>query len=108
MEGVSKADPHTLLWQHLRDAPNGLHFVRDHRAADFLLPLYCEEAHLGIEVEDDPFKSTKSAGCEHWQEQHRVDIMQVPASHVLRNASEVAEAIIDIAGRRKERFAKQG
>jgi len=32
--------------------------------------------------------------------------MQVPPSHVLRNAGEVAEAILDIATRRKERFAK--
>ena len=59
-----------------------------------------------IEVNDDPFKHREDGARERWQERHRVDIMQVPPAHVLRNASEVAEAILDIAGRRKERFAK--
>ena len=47
----------------------------------------------------------KLAVRERWQEQHRVDIMQVPPAHILRNASEVAEAIVDIATRRRARFA---
>lgn len=103
---MTKADPQTLLWQHLENAPQGLMFVRDHEAEGFVLPLYCAEAHLAIEVDDDPFKPKNDSARERWQEQHRVDIMQVPPSHVLRNASEVAEAILDIASRRKERFAK--
>ena len=106
MEAMSKADPQTLLWQHLKDAPQGLMFVRDHEAEAFVLPFYCEEAHLAIEVDDDPFKPKNDGARERWQEQHKVDIMQVPPSHVLRNASEVADAILDIASRRKERFAK--
>ncbi len=106
MEGVTKADPQTLLWQHLEHAPQGLMFVRDHEAEGFVLPLYCAEAHLAIEVDDDPFRRKEDGVRERWQERHRVDIMQVPPSHVLRNASEVAEAIVDIASRRKERFAK--
>lgn len=100
------ADPQTLLWQHLEHAPQGLQFVRDHEADGFILPLYCADAHLAIEVADDPFKRPSDGARERWQERHRVDIMQVPPSHVLRNASEVAEAILDIASRRKERFAK--
>lgn len=99
-------NPQTLLWQHLKDAPQGLLFVRDHPAEDFVLPFYCEDAHLGIEVDDDPFKPKNSGERERWQEQHKVDIMQVPPAHVLRNAAEVAAAILDIASRRKERFAK--
>lgn len=102
---MSKADPQTLLWQHLKDAPKGLMFVRDHPAEEFVLPFYCEEAHLAIEVDDDPFKPKADGARERWQEQHKVDIMQVPPAHVLRNASEVAEAILDIASRRKERFS---
>ena len=100
------ADAHTLLWQHLEQAPQGLSFVRDHEAEGFTLPFHCAEAHLAIEVNDDPFKRREDGVRERWQERHRVDIMQVPPAHVLRNASEVAEAILDIASRRKERFAK--
>ena len=100
------ADAHTLLWQHLEQAPQGLSFVRDHEAEGFTLTFYCAEAHLAIEVNDDPFKRREDGVRERWQERHRVDIMQVPPAHVLRNASEVAEAILDIASRRKERFAK--
>ena len=100
------ADPQTLLWQHLKDMPKGLQFVRDHEAEGFVLPLYCAEAHLAIEVDDDPFKPKNDSERERWQEKHRVDIMQVPPSHVRRNASDVAAAIVDIASRRKERFAK--
>ncbi len=98
-------DPQTLLWQHLKDTPQGLQFVRDHEAEGFVLPLYCAEAHLAIEVDDDPFKPKNDSERERWQEKHRVDIMQVPPSHVRRNASEVAAAIVDIATRRKARFA---
>lgn len=103
---MTKADPQTLLWQHLKDAPQGLMFVRDHPASEgFVLPFYCEDAHLAIEVDDDPFKPKTGGDRERWQEQHKVDIMQVPPAHVRRNASEVAEAIVDIATRRKARFA---
>lgn len=100
------ADPQTLLWQHLKDTPQGLDFVRDFEADGFTLPFYCEAAHLAVEIEADPFKSRDNAAREAWQEAHRVDIMQVPPSHVLRNASEVADAILAIAGTRRERFAK--
>ena len=100
------ADPQTLLWQHLEHAPQGLQFVRDHEAEGFTLPLYCADAHLAIEIEEDPFRRRADGARERWQEQHKVDIMQVPPAHVLRNASEVAEAILDIASRRKKRFAK--
>ena len=103
---MNKADPKTLLWEHLKDQPQGLSFVRDHTAGDFVLPFYCEDAHLAIEVDDDPFRPKNDGARERWQERHKVDIMQVPPAHVLRNASEVADAIIDIASRRKERFAK--
>ena len=103
---MAKADPQTLLWQHLKDAPRELEFLRDHEAEGFTLPFYCAEAHLAIEVNDDPFKHGEDGARERWQERHRVDIMQVPPTHVLRNAGEVAAAILDIATRRKERFAK--
>ena len=106
MEALTKADPQALLWQHLKDTPQGLFFVRDHPAEDFVLPFYCEEAHLAIEVDDDPFRPRDDAARERWQDRHKVDIMQVPPSHVLRNAGEVAEAILDIATRLKERFVK--
>lgn len=99
------ADPQTLLWQHLKDAPQGLEFVRDFEADGFILPFYCEAAHLAIEIEADPFKSKVHAAREAWQEANRVDVMQVPPSHVLQNASEVADAIVSIAAPRKERFA---
>jgi adenine-specific DNA-methyltransferase len=108
MEDLTMADPQTLLWQHLKDAPQGLEFVRDFEADGFTLPFYCEAAHLAVEIEADPFKSRNDAAREAWQEAYRVDIMQVPPSHVLRNALEVADAILAIAGPRKERFAKQG
>lgn len=100
------ADAQTLLWQHLKDAPRGLHFVRDYKGDGFTLPFYCKEAHLAVEVEDDPFKTAKHSLRDAWQEHHRVDIMQVPPSHVQQNASEVANAILDIAEPRRERFAK--
>lgn len=101
-------DARTLLWQHLKDAPQGLEFVRDFEADGFVLHFYCAAAHLAVEVEDDPFKRRDHAARDAWQEAHRVDVMQVPPGHVLRNASEVAEAIVGIAVPRKQRFAKTG
>ena len=58
------ADAHTLLWQHLEQAPQGLSFVRDHEAEGFTLPFYCAEAHLAIEVNDDPFKHREDGARE--------------------------------------------
>ncbi len=101
------ADPQTLLWQHLKDSPRGLDFIRGFDAGGFELPFYCSDAHLAVEIEDDPFRNARDAAREAWLEEHRVDVMQIPSSHVLRNASEVADAILSIAGPRKERFAKQ-
>ena len=100
------ADPHALLWEHLKDAPRGLTFVRDYADDGFTLPFYCEDAHLAVEIEDDPFKTAKHDTRDAWQEANRVDIMQVPPSHVKQNASEVADAILDIAEPRRGRFAK--
>lgn len=99
------ADPQALLWQFLNGEPQGLHFVREYQADGFVLHFYCEAAHLGVEIDDNPFKPDGGGVRERWQEQHRVDIMQVPPAHILRNASEVAEAIVDIATRRRARFA---
>ena len=99
------ADPQSLLWEHLKDTPRGLKFVRDFAGDGFVLPFYCREAHLAVEIEDDPFKSKKHKLRDAWQDIHRVDIMQVPPSHVKQNASEVADAILDIAEPRRDRFA---
>lgn len=103
---MAKADPQALLWQHLKDEPRGLSFVRDFAAEDFTLPFYCEAAHLGVEIDDDPFKTRRHDARDAWQEANRVDVMQVPPSHVLQNASEVADAILGIAAARRDRFAK--
>ena len=35
LEALTMADAHTLLWQHLEQAPQGLSFVRDHEAEGF-------------------------------------------------------------------------
>jgi hypothetical protein len=66
MEALSmaKADPQTLLWQHLKDAPRELEFLRDHEAEGFTLPFYCAAAHLAIEVDDDPFRANETGARE--------------------------------------------
>ncbi|WP_171033026.1 DUF559 domain-containing protein [Qipengyuania marisflavi] len=99
------ADPHDLLWQHLQGSPRGLKFLRDFAEDGVTLQFYCAEAHLAAEITDDPFKQADTDLREAWLEQHRVDVMQIPPSHVLRNASEVSDAILSIATGRVERFA---
>ncbi len=106
MEAVTGPDPQALLWQYLEDSPEGVQFVRDFVAESFVLPFYCAAAHLGIEIGDSRSATAADPNRLAWQEANRVDVMQVRRDHVRRNASEVAEAILDIAGRRKERFAK--
>ena len=97
------ADAHTLLWQHLERRRRGCFRARS-RGRGLHPAILLRGGASRDRGHDDPFKHREDGARERWQERHRVDIMQVPPAHVLRNASEVAEAILDIASRRKERF----
>ena len=43
--------PEVLLWQVLRERPNGLRFRRQHPVGPFVLDFYCPAARLAIEVD---------------------------------------------------------
>ena len=105
MEALTDAVASDLLWQRLQQAPEELTFVRDVEADGFVLPFYCEAAHLALEVRSDPPSRKETKAREPWQDAHRVDIMHVEPGHVLDNVDEVAGAILDIAEKRRARFA---
>ena len=57
------AEPHALLWEHLKDAPRGLTFVRDYDGDGFILPFYCEDAHLAVEIPELPGGGQEQGQC---------------------------------------------
>nr|WP_286947712.1 endonuclease domain-containing protein [Pseudomonas sp. UBA6718] len=57
-------DAETLLWRHLRDRQLAGHkFRRQHPLPPYVLDFYCEELHLGIEL--DGGQHYQSEGAQH-------------------------------------------
>jgi very-short-patch-repair endonuclease len=90
--------PEVMLWQQLRADPEGIRFRRQHPVGPFVLDFYCAVAKLAIEVDgivhdmgDQPeFDARRTA----WLEGQGSDVLRVPATDVLRDPVEVADAII--------------
>ena len=102
--------PEILLWQILRQSPNGHKFRKQHPAGPFDLDFFCAKANLAIEVDgishdmgDRPVRDEKR---DLWLLQHRIDTLRIPATDVLKDCTDVAEATIAIVEERQARFGK--
>ena len=45
--------PEVLLWQVLRERPQGLKFRRQHPSGPYILDFYCADARLAIEIDGE-------------------------------------------------------
>ena len=91
--------PEVLLWRIFRERPYGLKFRRQHETGDYTLDFYCSDARLAIEIDgkfhDHPDQVEHDQNRDAWAASHGVDTLRVPASEVLADVTQTAEAIVE-------------
>jgi very-short-patch-repair endonuclease len=102
--------PEFLLWQLLRTSPSGHKFRCQHPAGPFILDFFCAKANLAIEIDGFAHgtgdRAERDTARDVWFAEHRIDTFRIPAVHVLKDATEVANAIIATVEDRLTRFGK--
>ena len=90
--------PEGLLWRALRRRPSDLKFRRQHPCGPFVLDFYCESAKLGIEVDgvahDMGDRPQRDASRDRWLSEKGIQVMRIPARHVLQDLDAVVRQII--------------
>ncbi len=102
--------PEWMLWQILKTAPNGHKFRQQHPAGPYSLDFFCARANLAIEVDgfahDTGDRPEQDAIRDAWLAEHRIDTIRIPAVDVLKDAVEVASAILAVVEDRLISFGK--
>ena len=89
--------PEVLLWRLIKNRGAGLRFRRQHPIGPYVLDFYCTELKLAIEIDgaahdagDRPERDEKRT---EWLESQQVEVIRIPASDVLKDATSVADSI---------------
>jgi very-short-patch-repair endonuclease len=102
--------PENLLWQLLRQSPNGHKFRKQHPAGPYVLDFFCARANLAIEIDgfahDSGDRPERDAQRDAWLAEHRIDTLRIAAVDVLKDAVEVAGAIVAMIEDRLISFGK--
>ncbi len=102
--------PEFRLWQHLRTSPGGHRFRNQHPAGPYILDFFCARANLAIEVDgfahDTGDRPERDARRDAWLAENRVDRLRFAASDVLKDVTEVVNAILAVVEERLVRFGK--
>ena len=90
--------PEVILWQHLRQRPEGLKFRRQHPAGPYVLDFYCEQARLCIEVDGGAHDfgdiPAVDAYRNVWLANAGIRTVRIAATDVLKNLEGVLQLII--------------
>jgi very-short-patch-repair endonuclease len=96
--------PEGLLWRELRAGEGGIKLRRQHPYGRYVIDFYCAAARLGIEIDglahdmgDNPERDAKRDA---WLRDHGIEIVRIPASVVLENPKNAAEAIVALCRER--------
>jgi very-short-patch-repair endonuclease len=102
--------PEAMLWQRLRRSPGGHRFRRQHPAGPYVLDFFCARANLAIEIDgfshDIGDRPTRDENRDAWLRARRIDTLRIPATDVLRDATEAASANVRVVEDRLARFGK--
>lgn len=97
--------PEVLLWQQLRQQPEGLKFRRQHATGPYDLDFYCSDARLAIEVDGEAHsrgnRPERDAARDQWMSDKGIDTLRIPAIEVLKNLEGV---LIGIIGKARARL----
>ena len=102
--------PERLLWRHLRGSPEGITFRRQHPAGPYILDFFCPRANLAIEIDgiahDTGDRQGRDAARDAFLDHARFEVVRTPASEVLRDATQVAQSLVDYAAARLNTLGK--
>ena len=88
--------PEVLLWQALK--PADVNVRKQHPCGPFVVDFYCAAAKLVIEIEgivhDMGERPERDAARFAWLERQGYAVLRIPATEVLKDVGEVAEAIV--------------
>ncbi|ATP20662.1 MULTISPECIES: endonuclease domain-containing protein [Sphingobium] len=90
--------PEVLLWQILRQRPQGLKFRRQHPSGPYVADFYCHEARLVIEVDgeahargDAPMRD-EQRDC--WFAERGLSVLRLPAAAIMNDRDNAVAAIL--------------
>jgi very-short-patch-repair endonuclease len=93
--------PEVLLWRLLRGQPQGVKFRRQHPSSEIGMDFYCGDARLCIEIDgishdmgDRPERDERRDAL---LKSEGIDTMRIAATDVLKDATAVADGIIQFA-----------
>ena len=93
--------PEVLLWQLLRQRPDGLKFRRQHPSGVYILDFYCSDARLAIEIDGAAHctgeRSARDDLRDRWFETQGVETLRIAAAEVLRDSDAVLRHIVSQA-----------
>ena len=90
--------PETLLWNHLRRAPDGVVFRRQHPIGSYVADFYCARARVSVEIDgivhdmgDRPERDGRRDAA---LKALGVEVIRIPAEDVLKSPEEIAETLV--------------
>ena len=93
--------PEVLLWKFLKGQPEGVKFRRQHPSSKIGMDFYCLDARLVIEVDgfahDTGDRPERDLKRDAWLRSYKLDTVRIPASDVLKDATTVADSIVQLA-----------
>ena len=91
--------PEVLLWQQLRQRPEGLKFRRQHPAGDCVLDFYCASARLAVEIDGQVHADTtaRDANRDAWLAARGVRTLRLSAALVMSDMAAAVAAIVAAA-----------
>ena len=93
--------PEYLLWEQLRQRPQGLKFRHEHPVGeDLSLDFYCNDARLAIEVDGEAHergdRPQRDARRDAFLASHGIHTWRVTAKDILRNLDGVMSGLLDV------------
>ena len=94
--------PEVRFWLRVRERVAGQPvFRRQHPFGPYVLDFYCPKARLAIEIDglghDMGDRPRRDMRRDAWLKQHGVTVFRVPASDLLQNFDDTADAIVRMA-----------
>jgi very-short-patch-repair endonuclease len=90
--------PEVILWQALRQRPQGLKFRRQHPSGPYVLDYFCGDARLAIEVDGEAHsrgdRPQRDKARDRWLAEAGIATLRVPAADVLEDADAVVGWIV--------------
>ena len=90
--------PEIILWQWLRERPEGLKFRRQHPIGPYVLDFYCASVRLTVEIDgsfhDGAAQVAHDERRDAWLGTQRVRVLRMKAADVLRVLDSVTRHII--------------